>query len=40
MRTGKPFVFTDIRSGKNIDTIINWIKRNVLLEDHASGPAA
>jgi urease accessory protein len=40
MRMGKPFVFTDIRSGKNVDAVVNWIKRNVLLEDDASGPAA
>jgi urease accessory protein len=33
MRGDKPFVFTDIKSGKNIDQVVSWIKRNVLLED-------
>ncbi|MDR2110340.1 MAG: urease accessory protein UreG [Spirochaetaceae bacterium] len=33
MRGEKPFVFTDIRGGKNIDAVVNWIKRNVLLEN-------
>ena len=32
MRGSKPFIFTDIRSGKNVDEVVNWIKRNVLLE--------
>jgi urease accessory protein len=40
MRGGKPFVFTDIRSGKNVDAVANWIKRNVLLENIPPGPAA
>ncbi|MDR1278285.1 MAG: urease accessory protein UreG [Treponema sp.] len=42
MRGEKPFVFTDIRSGKNIDAVLSWIKRNALLEnteDGASGSA-
>jgi urease accessory protein len=39
MRGEKPFVFTDIRSGKNVDAVINWIKRNVLLENDSPGPA-
>jgi urease accessory protein len=32
MRGGKPFIFTDIRSGKNVDDVVAWIKRSVLLE--------
>ena len=35
MRGDKPFVFTNIRGGENVDTIIDWIKKNVLLEDLA-----
>jgi urease accessory protein len=38
MRGEKPFVFTDIRGGKNIDTVVNWIRRNALLEDPADNP--
>jgi urease accessory protein len=33
MRGGKPFLFTDIRSGKHVDDVVAWIRRNVLLED-------
>jgi urease accessory protein len=33
MRGDKPFLFTDIRSGRNVDEVVAWIKRNVLLED-------
>ncbi|MCL1993341.1 MAG: urease accessory protein UreG [Spirochaetes bacterium] len=32
MRGDKPFIFTDIKSGKRVDDVVNWIKRNVLLE--------
>ncbi|MCL2007785.1 MAG: urease accessory protein UreG [Treponema sp.] len=32
MRGNKPFIFTDIKSGKNVDEVVSWIKRNVLLE--------
>lgn len=32
MRGDRPFVFTNIRGGENIEQIIEWIKRNVLLE--------
>ncbi|MDR3161361.1 MAG: urease accessory protein UreG [Spirochaetaceae bacterium] len=39
MRGEKPFIFTDIRGGKNIDALVTWIKRNVLLEDGDPGPA-
>lgn len=32
MRGSRPFVFTDMRSDKGVDDIINWIKNDVLLE--------
>lgn len=32
MRGKKPFVFTDIRSDKNVDQVVEWIKKYVLLE--------
>ena len=32
MRGEKPFVFTNIRSKDGIDEVINWIKKNALLE--------
>lgn len=33
MRGEKPFVFTNIRGKDGVDTVIKWIKSNVLLED-------
>lgn len=33
MRGERPFVFTNIRVSEGIDYIINWIKKDVLLED-------
>lgn len=35
MRGNRPFVFTNIRAGENVDTVVDWIKKNVLLEDLA-----
>ncbi len=32
MRGNRPFIFTNIRAGENVDTIVEWIKKNVLLE--------
>ena len=32
MRGDKPFIFTNLKQDYNVDTIINWIKRDVLLE--------
>lgn len=32
MRGDKPFIFTNIREKKGVDEIIEWIKRNALLE--------
>ena len=33
MRGDRPFVFTNIRQGDGIDEVIQWIKKDVLLED-------
>lgn len=33
MRGDKPFVFADVKSGKGVDEVINWIKSDVLFED-------
>jgi urease accessory protein len=32
MRGGRPYVLADVRTRKNVDQIVNWIKRNMLLE--------
>ena len=32
MRGERPFVFTNIRGDENVDTAVEWIKKNVLLE--------
>ena len=33
MRGSRPFVYTNIRSGENVDSVIDWIRSSVLLED-------
>lgn len=33
MRGEKPFIFTNIRAKDGLDKVINWIKKNALLED-------
>ena len=33
MRGQRPFVFTNIRNGENVDLVVDWIKKNVLFED-------
>jgi urease accessory protein len=33
MRGEKPFIFADVKSGKGVDEVINWIKSDVLFED-------
>jgi len=33
MRQGRPFTFTNLRSGEGLDDVVAWIKRDVLLED-------
>ena len=37
MRAGRPFIFTNIRAGENVDKVIDWIKSSVLLEDVERG---
>lgn len=32
MRGNRPFVFTNIRGDENVDTVVDWIKHDVLLE--------
>lgn len=32
MRKDRPFVFTNIRDDKGVDTVMEWIQKNVLLE--------
>lgn len=32
MRNGRPFVFADVRTQKNVEQIIQWIKHSMLLE--------
>ena len=32
MRGDRPFLFTNIRSGEHVDEVVDWIKKNVLLE--------
>lgn len=33
MRGERPYVFTNIRSGENVDKVMDWIRKNVLLEE-------
>ena len=33
MRGQRPFLFTNIRKGEGLDEVVDWIKKNVLLED-------
>ncbi len=37
MRGAKPFIFTDIRSDKQVDEVVRWIQKNVLLEGLEAG---
>ena len=32
MRNGRPYIFADVRTQKNVDKIVDWIKHNMLLE--------
>lgn len=36
MRNGRPYIFTDVRTQKNVDKVIAWIKHNMLLEGAGS----
>ncbi|MGA0533015.1 urease accessory protein UreG [Hansschlegelia sp. KR7-227] len=35
MRPGKPYFFTDMKSGKGLDEVVGWIERDVLFEEAA-----
>ncbi|GLK66925.1 urease accessory protein UreG [Hansschlegelia plantiphila] len=35
MRPGKPYLFTDMKSGKGLDEVVAWIETDVLFEDAA-----
>lgn len=37
MRGDRPFLFTDIRNGSDVDAVIKWIKSDVLFEDMQHG---
>ena len=32
MRGDRPFLFTNIHEGENVDKVVEWIRKNVLLE--------
>lgn len=32
MRADRPFLFTNIRDHKGVDSVVQWLKQNVLLE--------
>jgi urease accessory protein len=32
MRNGRPYIFTDVRTQKNVDKVVAWIQHNMLLE--------
>lgn len=36
-RDNRPYVFADIRAKKGIDEVVNWIKKDLLLEEVADG---
>ena len=33
MRQGKDFIFTNLMGGSSVDAVVDWIKKNVLMED-------
>ena len=39
MRNGRPYIFTDVRTQKNVDQVVDWIKHNMLLEGAGSAGA-
>ena len=34
MRGDRPYIFTNVKDGDNVDKVVAWIKENVLLEGH------
>ncbi|MCG7335207.1 urease accessory protein UreG [Sporosarcina sp. ACRSM] len=36
MRGGRPYIFTDVRTQKNVDKVVDWIKHSMLLEGAGS----
>lgn len=34
MRGGKPFVFTNLRSGKGVEAVVSWIRQELLFEEN------
>ena len=36
MRNGRPYIFTDVRTQKNVDQVVTWIQHNMLLEGAGS----
>ena len=32
MRGGRPYIFADVRTQKNVDKIVEWIQHHMLLE--------
>lgn len=36
MRGGRPYIFTDVRTQKNVDKVVEWIKHSMLLEGAGS----
>ena len=34
MRGDRPYIFTNVKDGDNVDNVVAWIKENVLLEGY------
>ena len=34
MRGDRPYIFTNVKDGDNVDKVVAWIKENVLLEGY------
>ena len=39
MRSGRPFIFTDLMNEVGVEHVINWIKKYALIEEEAQEPA-
>lgn len=35
MRGNRPYIFSDLKSGKGLDEIVSWIERDVMMVEHA-----